>query len=182
MVKRPLPNSIARPGVPFVRITSLALVFLLRRLSPRKVSSQTTIREKRNIWSLQGDETICEIVLEKDRWRKEQFYLGFEVWLLQIHPDNTKQCICDISGRGYSPRVQDKVELEHCLNLRYTAVSDKPRMECLGEICKNKFIPFMLSLRTLAGIKHAYSTGQLIAFFVSKELKELLLETSLKAN
>jgi hypothetical protein len=156
-------------------------------MSEIEILMKTTLKplgfsKKGNVWALQENETICEIVLEKDRWRKEQFYLSFQVWLLQIHPHNTKKFICDISGRGYSPRVQDKVELEHCLNLRYAVVSNQPRMECLSGIYKNKFTPFVLSLRTLTGIKRAYLTGQLLAFFVSRDLKELLSETSLKVN
>jgi hypothetical protein len=132
-------------------------------------------KKKAKTWVWRGEETLCEIKLEKDRWRANQSYLGVAISALPIiaaHPSD--EPVWHLFGRGYSPKVDDKVELEDCLDANCETVRGRPRLELLTEICSNRFVPFVLSLRTIAGIKRAYDLGHLRRFMVRNELRALL--------
>jgi hypothetical protein len=131
--------------------------------------------KKGKTWSCAGEETRCQVRLEKDRWRTEQSYLGFCVSVLRLKSSATGQePTWHLFGWGYSERVEDKLELERCLNTRCESVSGLPRMALLAEICAARYVPFVLSLRTMAGIKEAYMAGRLRRCGVRTELQEFL--------
>ena len=100
-------------------------------------------KKKGNTWSWHGDETVCEIKLDKDRWKPNQSYLGLAISVLPLNPSSpSEQLVWHLFGRGYSPRVEDKVELENCLNSSYETVGGRHRVELLAEICKERLVTF----------------------------------------
>lgn len=124
-------------------------------------------------WFRTSPETICQLTLTKDRWRPEQSYLETYVSVIEFNTADSEEPVWHIFGRGFSPKVEDKVEWEKCLNARYAEVSGRPRQARLVEILREQGLPLLRSFETLDGVKNALFSNQLRAMGVRTELQDI---------
>lgn len=124
-------------------------------------------------WSKETPETITRLRLVKDRWHPRQEYLDIEISVKRLNRDSAGPD-WHITGRRFSPKVEEKIEWERCLNLDIVEVSGKQREQRLEEILEQKILPLLRNLETLTGIKGALFEGQLKGFGVRSELQVLL--------
>ena len=124
------------------------------------------------VWSRLSQQTLCRVTLRKDRWKAHQYYLDFDISVLELNPSSDPpDYVWHIIGSGYSENICDKVELQRLLNTKHP--SDPAR---LRQILTDRFMPFLLSLSTISGIKKAYDGGKLKRFGIRIELQRLLAQ------
>jgi hypothetical protein len=118
-------------------------------------------------------ETMCKLSFGKDRWKDNQHYLEIYVSVIQLNPLGSREPTWHIVGGMFSPSVEEKVEWEKCLNVKYAKVSGKPRQMRLVQIIEDRIIPLLHSFETLDGIKTVLFSGQLRGMGIRTELQHL---------
>ena len=125
-------------------------------------------------WVYQGEETTCRIKLERVRYKKGRYYLRYYVRILPLSLWRFEGPV--LSGTMYSPYVQDKVELEACLNENIETLGPVSRLNHLDYMMREKVIPFLHQLRTVQGIRRMYMDGVLRGSAIHKELADFLMK------
>jgi len=144
----------------------------IERLIDREVRPINFMKKGKK-WFRTTPETICRLTLTKDRWKPDQHYLDIDVSIISLNPHTSKEPVWHIIGSVFSPIVEEKVEWEKCLNVRYDEVSGKPRVVRLVEVLQQRIVPLLRSFETLEGIKKALFSNHLRGMGVRTELQNL---------
>jgi hypothetical protein len=129
---------------------------------------------KGGYWLYEDYQTTCQVKLESVRYKHGKHYLSYYIKILPLFMWKFDGPL--ISGTMYSPSIDDKIELEACLNENLATVGGIPRLERLNYLMKTRVIPFLLELRTTDGIRRMHTEGFLRGAAVHAELLVYLRE------
>lgn len=131
---------------------------------------------RRNVWHKDSTEALLSITLSRDRYRASQFYLDLQVTLKggESKPNDAYF----LFGRDYATNVEDKIELEQCLNARRTELDVASLTEKLARLIETKGLPLWNTMLTVEGLRKLWRQGDLKHYGVSRQLQAVLKDSA----